>query len=76
MLISKVSKETDDKEMKNFSELLQVSVLELVLVRVSHDNSVYKLFKLYILKIIKKYMTHIYGDLAYVSENIDHQTDT
>ena len=38
------SKETDDKEMKNFIELLQVTVLELV--RVSHDDSVYKSFKL------------------------------
>ena len=44
MFISKVSKETDDKEMKNFIELLQVTVLELV--RVSHDDSVYKSFKL------------------------------
>ena len=40
MFISKVSKETDDKEMKNIIELLQVTVLELV--RVSHDDSVYK----------------------------------
>ena len=39
-----ISKETDDKEMKNFIELLQVTVLELV--RVSHDDSVYKSFKL------------------------------
>ena len=44
MFISKVSKETDDKEMKNFIELLQVTVLELVCV--SHDDSVYKAFKL------------------------------
>ena len=44
MFISKVSKETDDKEMKNFIELLQVTVLELV--RVSHDDSVHKSFKL------------------------------
>ena len=42
MFISKVSKETDDKEMKNFIELLQVTVLELVCV--SHDDSVYKSF--------------------------------
>ena len=33
-----------DKEMKNVIELLQVTVLELV--RVSHDDSVYKSFKL------------------------------
>ena len=44
MFISKMSKETDDKEMKTFIELLQVTVLELV--RVSHDDSVYKSFKL------------------------------
>ena len=44
MFISKVSKETDDKEMKTFIELLQVTVLELL--RVSHDDSVYKSFKL------------------------------
>ena len=44
MFISKVSKETDDKEMNNFIELLQVTVLELVCV--SHDDSIYKSFKL------------------------------
>ena len=40
MFISKLSKETDDKGIKNFIELLQVTVLELV--RVSRDDSVYK----------------------------------
>ena len=44
MFISKVSKETDDKKLKNFIELLQVTVLELV--HVSHDDSVLKSFKL------------------------------
>ena len=51
MFISKVSKETDDKEMKTFIELLQVTVLELV--RVSHDDSfINHLSLLYIQKII------------------------
>ena len=44
MFISKVSKETDNKEIKNFIELLQMTVLELVCV--SHDDSVYKSAKL------------------------------
>ena len=49
------------------------AVLELV--RVSHDDSVYKSFKLTVYpEDYKKYMTHICGHLVYVSENIVHQT--
>ena len=73
MFISKVSKETDDKEMKKIIKLLQVTVLELVCV--SHDDSVYKSFKLTVYpEDYKKYMTHICGHLVYVSEKIVHQT--
>ena len=55
--------------------MLQVTVLELV--RVSHDDSVYKyLSLLYIQKIIKIYMTHICGHLVYESGNIVHKLDT
>ena len=73
MFISNVSKETNDKEMKTFIELLQVTVLELV--RVSHDDSVYKSFKLTVYPEDFFFnMTHICGHLVYVSENIVHQT--
>ena len=39
-----MSKEADDREIKNFIELIQVTVLELVCV--SHDVSVYTSFKI------------------------------
>ncbi len=44
MFVYKVTPDTDDDEMKQYIELLSVNILDLV--RVSHDESVYKSYKL------------------------------